>query len=233
MMFSGIIETVGRIRSLRDAPGGTSLIVNAPGYWEGTKDGTSIAVDGACLTVTRADARDAQFDVIAETLRRTTLGQLRPGDRVNLQKSLAVGDRIDGHFVQGHVDAIATIVEIEQSAGESIWWFSADADAAGAKGTLAAIIPKGSIAIDGISLTVAAVRQDRFSVALIPTTLQQTTLGEKKAGAKVNIETDILARTVVRYLQLLGERDVPGSGCPAAAAQNAAIMDLLKREGFA
>jgi riboflavin synthase len=233
MMFSGIIETVGRIRSVQDAPGGKSLIVHAPGYWEGTKGGASIAVDGACLTVTQTDARDAQFDVIAETLRRTTLGLLRPGDRVNLQRSLAVGDRIDGHFVQGHVDMVATIVEIEQSAGESIWWFSADADAAAPQEALASIIPKGSIAIDGISLTVAAVRQDRFSVALIPTTLQQTTLGEKKPGAKVNIETDMLARTVVRYLQLLGVGSGLGSGSPAAAAQNAAMMDLLKREGFA
>jgi riboflavin synthase len=224
IMFSGIIDAVGEIRSIRDAPGGKSLLVHAPGYWADTKLGASIAIDGACLTITKSDDQDALFDVIAETLRRTTLGHLRPGDRVNLQKSLAVGDRIDGHFVQGHVDAVATTVEIQESGGESIWWFSLEAEAPPTGSVLSSIIPKGSIAIDGISLTVAAVRQGRFSVALIPTTLRETTLGAKRSGAKVNVETDILARTVVQYLQLLGV---------GAPSHDAAMMDLLKREGFA
>jgi riboflavin synthase len=223
-MFSGIIDAIGEIRAVHDAPGGKTLVVRAPGYWTGTRPGASIAIDGACLTITQSDPQDARFDVIAETLRRSTLGRLRPGDRVNLQKSLAVGDRIDGHFVQGHVDAVATVAEIQESAGESIWWFSAAAEAQPAGSVLSSIIPKGSIAIDGISLTVAAVRPDRFSVALIPTTLRETTLGTKRTGAKVNIETDILARTVVSYLQLLGVK---------AAPSDAAMLDLLKREGFA
>ncbi|HVP12406.1 MAG TPA: riboflavin synthase [Phycisphaerae bacterium] len=228
-MFSGIIDAIGEIRSVRDAPGGKSLVVRAAGYWADLKPGASVAIDGACLTVTHADAQDAQFDVIAETLRRTTLGGLRPGDRINLQKSLAVGDRIDGHFVQGHVDAVATIAEIRESGGESIWWFSLAPEASPTGQVPVSIVPKGSIAVDGISLTVVAVRQGGFSVALIPTTLRGTTLGHKKPGARVNVETDILARTVVQYLQLLGV----GTGPHAAAANDAAMMDLLKREGFA
>jgi riboflavin synthase len=228
-MFSGIIDAIGEVRSVHDLPGGKTLVVRAPGYWDGVKAGASIAVDGACLTMTQSDAQDARFDVIAETLRRTTLGQLYPGDRVNLQKSLTVGERIDGHFVQGHVDAVAIVVEARETAGESIWWFSTEDEPAAATTMSSCIIPKGSIAIDGISLTVAAVRQGRFSVALIPTTLRDTTLGAKRAGAKVNIETDILARTVVQYLQLLGI----GSPGQIAWAHDAAMMDLLKREGFA
>ena len=228
-MFSGIIDAIGEIRSVQDAPGGKSLVVRAAGYWAAMKAGASIAIDGACLTITQFDPQDARFDVIAETLRRTTLGQLRPGDRVNLQKSLAVGDRIDGHFVQGHVDAVATVVEVQETAGESIWWFSPEGETPWLSAVSSCVIPKGSIAIDGISLTVAAVRPGRFSVALIPTTLHATTLVRKKTGAKVNIETDILARTVVQYLQLLGV----GSPSQTTPAQEAAMMDLLKREGFA
>lgn len=227
-MFSGIIDGIGEIRACQDVAGGRVLIVRAPEYWGGTRPGASIAVDGACLTVTQADQQEARFDVITETLRRTTLGRLRPGDRVNLQKSLAVGERIDGHFVQGHVDAAATVAKIEQSAQESIWWFTIEPGPASAQ-AFASVIPKGSIAIDGVSLTVVEAKDGRFSVALIPTTLRETTIGGKHVGAMVNVETDIIARTVVRYLQSLGGESAAAKG----AADNAAMMDLLKREGFA
>lgn len=218
-MFGGIIEAIGRVQSFREAPGGRALVVSAPGYWTGTPNGASIAVDGVCLTVTAAAGEEASFDVIAETLRRSTLGGLRPGEAVNLQKALAVGDRIDGHFVQGHADAVGTIVRVEQGAGESIWWFSTDAAA------MPYIVPKGSVAIDGISLTIAEVRDDRFSVALIPTTLAATTLGRKRSGSRVNIETDVLARTIVHYLRTLGS---PGGRIP-----DGLTFEHLARHGFA
>ncbi|MCG8404770.1 MAG: riboflavin synthase [Phycisphaerales bacterium] len=194
-MFSGIIDAVGRISQCRNVSSGKALIIHVQDYWSDVPTGGSIAVDGVCLTLTRADGDESEFDVIAETLRRTTLGELRDGDEVNLQKSMAVGDRIDGHFVQGHVDAVATVSRIEQSSRESLWWFSMDAE------PMAYITPKGSVAIDGVSLTVAEVRNDEFSVALIPTTLERTTIGQKKVGSRVNIETDVLARTVVHYLK--------------------------------
>lgn len=194
-MFSGIIDAIGDIESSAQTPAGRRLSVYATGYWHGVNVGASIAIDGVCLTVTRVLGEVAAFDVISETLRRSTLGELAAGSRVNLQKSLAVGDRVDGHFVQGHVDAMATIAKIEQSQADVRYWFAPDAAA------LPYIIPKGGIAIDGISLTVVSVRDGLFDVALIPTTLERTTLGAKRAGARVNIETDILSRTVIHYLQ--------------------------------
>lgn len=203
-MFSGIIDAVGSIREARKSAGGLVLRIEAPAYWTGVPTGASIAIDGVCLTLTEGDESCAEFDVIAETLRRSTLGELRPGDKVNLQKSLAVGDRIDGHFVQGHIDAVATVSRVENSPEQSMWWLR-PGDAA-----MAYITPKGSIAIDGISLTVAEVRGDEFSVALIPTTLDRTTIGRKTPGCRVNIETDILSRTVVHYLESIGAANVGG-----------------------
>ncbi|MBX3396077.1 MAG: riboflavin synthase [Phycisphaerae bacterium] len=203
-MFSGIIDAIGTVRDTRQTAGGRVLRIESPLYWTGVPAGASIAIDGVCLTLTGSDDRCAEFDVIAETLRRSTLGELRSGDRVNLQKSLAVGDRIDGHFVQGHIDAVATVTRVEQSPEQSMWWLRPGDSA------MAYITPKGSIAIDGISLTVADVRGDEFSVALIPTTLDRTTLGHKGAGRLVNIETDILSRTVVHYLKSIGAANVGG-----------------------
>jgi riboflavin synthase len=218
-VFSGIIEAIGQVRRCSGKSGGKTLVVVAGDYWAGVAAGASIAIDGVCLTVTSADQDSATFDVVAETLRRTTLADVRPGSRVNLQKSLAVGDRIDGHFVQGHVDAVGTVEKAEQSPRESKWWLSLNAEA------MAYIIPKGSVAVDGISLTVADVEEGLFSVALIPTTLEQTTIGEKRRGSRVNIETDILARTVVNYLQSTG-----GSRKAGAAS---VTRGLLERHGFA
>jgi riboflavin synthase len=215
-MFSGIIDAIGRIRDSRDATGGKTLTITAPGYWQGVPLGGSIAVDGVCLTLTRTERDEARFDVIAETLRKSTLGDLKPGDNVNLQKSLTVGDGIDGHFVQGHVDAVAKVRRIDESAGQSVWWLEMPT------GAMACVTPKGSIAIDGISLTIAEVRAGTFSVALIPTTLEQTTLRSKRVGSRVNIETDILARTVVHYLKSLGI-DATGGNLS---------KDFLSRHGF-
>lgn len=203
-MFSGIVDAIGNVRAMEPSASGKTLAVRAEGYWADVAIGASIAIDGVCLTVTHVDGDEARFDVITETLRRTTLGALRAGEAVNLQKSLAVGDRVDGHFVQGHVDAVAVIDGVERSAADTIYWFVPDGLA------MSFIIPKGGVAIDGISLTVVDVRNDRFSVALIPTTLERTTLGTKRDGDRVNIETDILARTVVHHLRSIA--DVDGDG---------------------
>jgi riboflavin synthase len=144
---------------------------------------------------------------------------LRHGSRVNLQKSLAVGDRVDGHFVQGHVDATAVIEQVDRSGGESMWWFSPD------RGAMRFLIPKGSVAVDGISLTVAAIKTGSFAVALIPITLEKTTIGRKKTGDRVNIETDILARTAVWHLEsFVGE---------AAASKGPVTLESLRKNGFA
>ena len=214
-MFSGIIDAVGVVDTSSATPGGRRLTVAAEGYWAVLADGASVAIDGVCLTVTEVRGNQASFDVIEETLRRTTLGGLRSGDRVNLQKSLAVGDRVDGHFVQGHVDAVAAVSRVDKSGGEAMWWFEPDPSA------LPYIIPKGSVAIDGISLTVVDVTDARFSVALIPTTLARTTLGDKAIGSRVNIETDILARTVVQTLQSMRDR-----------GESRLSLDTLRRAGF-
>lgn len=199
-MFSGIIDYVGDVCSVATVSGGVLLSVRALGYWADVMPGSSIAVDGVCLTVTRIEGDSACFDVVSETLRRSTLGELRAGGRVNLQKSLRVGDRVDGHFVQGHVDAIGVVSRVESAPAESKWWIRADA------ATLPCIVPKGSIAIDGISLTIADVQGDEFSVALIPTTLERTTIGTKQVGARVNLETDIVARTVVHQMKAIMPR---------------------------
>lgn len=213
-MFSGIIDKIGTVHSATAAADGRTLTIEAADYWQDLPIGASVAVDGVCLTLTRAEGAIATFDVIAETLRRSSLGRLSAGDRVNLQKSMVVGDRIDGHFVQGHVDAVARVAKIERGGGEAVWWFAPDGDA------MRFIVPKGSVAIDGISLTVAAVRDGRFGVALIPTTLEQTTLRQKTLGAVVNIETDILVRSLAHLL------DRAGNGASGIST------DMLRDAGF-
>ncbi len=194
-MFTGIVERIGEVRSVAPQAAGARLSVVAAGYWEGLPSGASVAVDGVCLTLVGQRGDAAEFDVIHETLRRSTLGELKLGSQVNLERALQAGARLDGHFVQGHVDAVATIKRIDTSGGESRWTFGLDVK------SLRYIIPKGGVAIDGISLTVTHVTADEFGVALIPATLERTTLGRKRAGERVNIETDILARTVVHSLE--------------------------------
>jgi len=194
-MFSGIIDTVGVVSAVEKKPDRVVLTISAPGYWTDLAHGASVAIDGVCLTLTHASASSASFDVIAETLRCTTLGELHAGNRVNLQKSVKVGDRVDGHFVQGHIDGTARVDKIEASDKETIYWFECPSN------LMDYIIPKGSIAIDGISLTIVTVAPPKFSVALIPTTLERTTISSKDHGASVNIETDILARTIVHRMR--------------------------------
>jgi len=193
-MFSGIIEHVGTIDQCRSQPGGRRVRIDLGSLVDGCACGNSICVSGVCLTVASLDPPFAEFDVISETLERTMLGRLAAGDSVNLERSLSVGGRIDGHFVQGHVDGVAVVDGVVETAKEYVLSLRPDAQVRPFP------IPKGSVTIDGVSLTIAALQGHRFSVALIPTTLTDTTLGSLRAGATVNIETDMIVRTIVHHL---------------------------------
>jgi riboflavin synthase len=195
-MFTGIIEEVGRVVTVVPASGGARLRVAATRALEGTREGDSISTDGVCLTAVRL-ARDAfEADCSAETLRRTTVGSWRPGTRVNLERALAFGDRLGGHLVQGHVEGVGALVA-RRDEGESVAMrFSFPRELS------RYIVLKGSVAISGISLTVAALGDEWLEVAVIPTTLRETTLGTMEPGAHVNVETDMLAKYVERLLQI-------------------------------
>ncbi len=215
-MFSGIIERVGRVLSVRDHGDGRRLVLDAPGYWDPLSPGSSVAVDGECLTLVSRDGDSAGFDVVPETLSCTTLGRRVAGDGVNLERSIAAGARLDGHFVQGHVDAVATVAAVERGPAGQRWRFALES------ATMRYIVPKGSVAVDGISLTVTEVRNGQFGVALVPHTLEHTTLGGKRPGDHVNIETDILARTVIHAIESL-----------SAGARGGPTLDPFRAPGSA
>ena len=196
-MFTGLVEALGTVRRLESDGAGRWLDVEAPGLGGSLVLGESVAVNGCCLTVVAQDERSCRFQVGPETLSRTNLGELRPGDRVNLERSLRVGDRLGGHLVQGHIDGVG---RIDQRVPQGDWvtmWFRC------APALTAQMVSKGSIAVDGISLTLVDVEAERFSVALIPHTLSVTTLGFKGPGVAVNLETDLLAKYVQKCLQAL------------------------------
>lgn len=195
-MFTGIVEKTIRVMEVRDGPMFRRLVMACD--WPDIEHGQSIAINGVCLTVAEAAPGRIGFDVIAETLAKTNLGLLKPGDEVNVERSLCVGDRIDGHFVQGHVDGTAPLVRIISS--DSEFRLAVEAPSHLAK----YIVPKGSVAIDGVSLTVAAMSGNTFEVALIPTTLKLTTLGSRPVGWPFNLETDILSKTIVTWLEARG-----------------------------
>lgn len=196
-MFTGIVEGLAVVRSVAKAKKGADTVmrVKLGRMARSLKKGDSVCINGACLTVTKLQKGEAQFEMVAETMRRTSLGSLKPGDRVNIERSMKVGDRLEGHFVLGHVDGTATIVDKIEKPAETTMWFQLDS-----AGLSQALVPKGSIAVDGISLTVVDVDNDRFSVSLIPHTLAITSLGLKKKGEKVNIETDVLSKYVSKSL---------------------------------
>ena len=192
-MFTGIIESTGTVVETKTVAAGRTLGVDVGRWAKDCRPGESVAVSGVCLTITRAQSSILSFDVVKETVDKTTLGQKKTGDAVNLERSLRVGDRLDGHFVQGHVDGTAVVDRIKRLAGQWTVWFRPQAQ------LLPFIIPEGSIAIDGVSLTIASVAGSAFSVALIPTTLHVTTLSALNPGTKVTLESDILARTIIHH----------------------------------
>ena len=192
-MFTGIIERTLNVIGVADGPNFRRITL--PRVWGDVKAGESIAVNGCCLTVAQLSEGEIGFDVIGETLSKTNLGALTSGDPVNLERSLRVGDRIDGHFVQGHVDGLARLIEVSVNGTE--WRMTAVAP----PGLGKYLVPKGSVAIDGVSLTIAALDGDRFTVALIPTTLEMTNLKGRQVGWLFNFEADTFAKTVVSFLE--------------------------------
>ena len=191
-MFTGIVEGTGIVRAVQGDRDAVRLRIEAG---RELRVGDSIAVGGACLTVTKVDGGIFDADVTPETLARTTLGGLRPGDPVNLERPVAVGERLGGHVVQGHVDGVGRVVRRDPQ-GDA-WWLEVDAPPAVAR----YIVEKGSVAVDGVSLTVARRMGTRFTVCLVPHTMAVTTLGRVEAGAGVNLEADILAKYVEHLLE--------------------------------
>lgn len=197
-MFTGLIQHVGTLHALNATDGGGArLKLDIGPLASDARLGDSIAVEGCCLTVVTLNGTLVEFDAVPETLRRTTLGELRAGARVNLESSLTPGSKLGGHFVQGHIDGTARVARVVEGGRWAEWHFELD-DAALAE----QIVEKGSIAIDGISLTVAGcdASAGTFWVALIPETLARTTIAAKREGARVNIESDILGKYVLAAL---------------------------------
>jgi len=195
-MFTGLIAELGTAERLAEGSTSCQLTVRAQKILPGVKIGDSIAVNGVCLTVVHLQGNRFTADVMPETVRRTTLRQLQPGDRVNLEKALRPTDGLDGHIVQGHVEGVGTIREIAPEGNALAYRIETP------KELLRYIVEKGSVAIDGISLTVTETDDTGFSVSLIPHTAKMTTLGYKSVGDSVNLETDILARYVEKMLGL-------------------------------
>lgn len=193
-MFTGIIEETGVVRAVRRGPKSAVLTVAAETVLAHTRVGDSIATNGVCLTVTDLQGGCFAADVMNETLRRSSLGALTPGSRVNLERAMPASGRFGGHIVSGHIDGTGTIAAVRQD-GIAVWYTIRTQPA-----LLRYIVEKGSIAIDGISLTVAEVAPDRFSVSVIPHTARVTSLGEKRRGAAVNLETDIIGKYVEKLL---------------------------------
>jgi riboflavin synthase len=191
-MFTGLVETTGILRDFTDTPEGRRLRVSAPGLEVALGD--SVAVNGCCLTVAEIAADTLRFDLLGETLARTNLGDLAPGSRVNLERALAANARLGGHFVQGHIDDAARVLSTREQGPDLGLEFELPAKFA------RYVIAKGSIAINGVSLTVATLEADRFGVWIIPHTRAETNLGDLRAGDRVNLEFDVLAKYVERML---------------------------------
>lgn len=198
-MFTGIVEELGTLADLVRMADSARITVRGPLVTAGAKHGDSIAVNGVCLTVVDVESGTFTADVMGETLRRSALGGLRVGDPVNLERAAALSDRLGGHLVQGHVDGVGTIAARESAEHWEVVRIAMPAALS------RYIVEKGSISVDGVSLTVSAVLPDAFEVSLIPTTLRLTTLGSRAVGDPVNLEVDVIAKYVER---LLAEREV-------------------------
>lgn len=204
-MFTGIVEETGTVRQISVTPDGARLTIEAVVALEGTRVGDSLAMNGACLTVVTRDDTTFAVEATLETLRRTNLGELGIGDRLHLERALAVGGRFGGHFMQGHVDGTGTIRDRQTVGDAVVQSFSAPPE------IVRYLVPKGSISVDGVSLTVVNVGADWFDVWLIPHTLDVTLLTQKPVGATVNLEADILAKYVARAVEASLPAPVSGS----------------------
>ncbi|NIP27318.1 MAG: riboflavin synthase [Phycisphaerae bacterium] len=196
-MFTGLIEQVCRIQAVRPSAGAVKLTIDLGKLADECKIGDSVAVSGVCLTVSWLEGNLVRFDVSGETLAKSNLTRLTAGSKVNIELAMKIGDRFGGHIVQGHVDGVAKIKTIERGGEFVDIRFEAEGE------LLDRMVVKGSVAVDGISLTIASMDGNSFSVAVIPETLKRTTLGEAKTGDMVNIETDIITRTIKKQLEKL------------------------------
>ena len=212
-MFTGIIEEVGHVNRI----GGGSLVIDCHKVLEDVQLGDSIAVNGVCLTVTHFDKSSFTADVMPETVRRTSLAELKKGSPVNLERALTLASRLGGHIVSGHIDGTGEIVKFADEGNAILMTISAGPE------LLRYIVEKGSVALDGISLTVAKVTDSDFTVSLIPHTREVTNLGSKKTGSPINIETDVLGKYVEKMLQ--GQREPQQS-------QSTLTLDFLRENGF-
>jgi riboflavin synthase len=201
-VFTGLIEEGGRVAEIRPGDQGARLVVSAAVVLEGLEVGDSVAVNGACLTAVAVTGDGFAVDCVAETLRRTSLGGLAAGDPVNLERPMRIGDRLDGHLVQGHVDGVGTVRSATPEGGSTVLEVAAPA------GLLRYVVEKGSITVDGVSLTVARKLVDGFTVALIPHTIAVTTLGPQAVGRPVNLEVDVVAK----YVESLAASYAPPRG---------------------
>lgn len=216
-MFTGLVQDVGAIEKLQRG-GMTDLWIRTAMGARSFALGESIAVDGACLTVVRTKGDSFLVQASAETLRRTTLETYQVGTAVNLERALALGDRLGGHLVLGHVDAVGTLLSEAREGDARVLEFSLPP-------TLALyFIEKGSVCVDGVSLTVNTLGADRFSVALIPETQERTTLGKKKVGARVNLEADLIGKHIARLFELRGS--------PGTAAKTALTEAAVRARGY-
>lgn len=197
-MFTGIVEESGRVGRIERRGDYARMVVAAKVVLEDAHVGDSICVNGCCLTVTSCDGGQFAVDVAPETLRVTNLGDLKPGDGVNLERSVRLEDRLGGHLVSGHVDGTATVAGLRDEGNARVFTFTADS------ALTRQMIQRGSVAIDGISLTLIAVDDGSFAVSIIPHTLEVTTLGGRMVGDRVNIETDLIGKYVLSFLEPMG-----------------------------
>jgi riboflavin synthase len=220
-MFTGIIEGLGTVSAMASSGAGRRLAVESDFALDQTKIGDSISVSGACLTVVKLDAKRFEVDISPETLAKTTFGNIRIGDRVNLERALRLSDRLDGHLVSGHIDGVGTILHREQIGNAILVTIGAS------KETTRYMIAKGSVAVDGISLTINSSTDNEFGASIIPHTAKTTTIGVKRIGDPVNIETDMIGKYVERFLSQ------PGSGKSKDLPEKSGIdMDFLAKTGF-
>ncbi len=224
-MFTGIIESLGTIRRIETQGEGKILVIACDLDFSGTGIGDSIAVNGACLTAVSLGKGQFKVDMAPETVSRTTFGSLGPGARVNIERALRLSDRIDGHLVSGHIDGTGVVLKIETQSNAIIYDIQVPENIADE------MIEKGSVAIDGISLTINQCWKNGFSVSIIPHTAKITTIGFKNVGDRVNIETDMLGKYVKKFLS--GQRKSANSTNDTGADAGADIsMSFLARNGF-
>lgn len=222
-MFTGIIEEKGSLRRIEKSGDSMILEIEAQEVLTDVRVGDSIAINGVCLTVVSFDERSFKADVMPETYRKTTLHQCKIGERVNLERAMSSQGRFGGHLVQGHVDGTGKVKSLRQDGNAVVYTIAADQPS-----LTTYMIPKGSVALDGISLTLVEVHDDTFTVSIIPHTLQETTLGDRKPGDAVNIECDMMGKYVQRFVRQMLQGNLSDSG----SSKDSITKDLLQQHGF-